>query len=277
VSVRGDGRLLRSTGRDEPGAMARGDSPSLLVRCFGGFRMRVNGRDLDGGRVRPRVYTLLRFLALHAGRPVHREHMLDALWPNLQHPAGIRNLQVAMSNLRALLEPDVPRGASRLIRREGASYLLAMPTDGISDVREFEAAIRAARRGCEAGRANAAIESLHVALAQYRGELLPEDGPAEWVVAERERYRHEAAAAAGTLAEIELARNRPGAAADAARRSLAIDSFRDASWQVLVEASQRAGHAADAELARREYHDMLRSLGLPHHTDELGLERFTAS
>src|SRR5262245_37773777 len=118
-----DSKLSWTAGRVEPGVMTVGESgPSLLVRCFGGFRMQLNGRDLDCSGVRPRASTLLRFLALHAGRPVHREGILDALWPNLDRAAGIRNLQVAVSTLRVLLEPDVPRGASRLIRREGASY-----------------------------------------------------------------------------------------------------------------------------------------------------------
>jgi DNA-binding SARP family transcriptional activator len=224
--------------------------------------MRLHGQEPDLRGLRPRARTLLRFLALHAGRPVHREEIVDALWPNLRHAAGIRNLQVTVSNLRVPLEPDARRGTSRLIPRQGESYLLALPADGSSDVRAFDRATEDGRRARGGRRLDAAAEALRAALALYAGDLLPEDGPADWVVAPREQYRQEAAEAAGMLAEIELQLGRLEAAIEAARRSLAIDSFRDASWRVLVEASQRAGNAASATRARQAYNGVLRSLGV---------------
>jgi DNA-binding SARP family transcriptional activator len=224
--------------------------------------MRVHGQEPDLRGLRPRARTLLRFLALHAGRPVHREEIVDALWPNLGHDAGIRNLQVTVSNLRVPLEPGARRGTSQLIPRQGESYLLALPPGSSSDVRAFDRAIEDGRRARRARLLDAATEALRAALALYAGDLLPEDGPADWVVGPRERYRQEAAEAAGALAEVELELGRLEAAIEAARRSLAIDSFRDASWRVLVEASQRAGNAASATRARQAYNGVLRSLGV---------------
>ena len=48
----------------------------------------------------------------------------------------------------------------------------------------------------------------------------------------------------------------------AARRSIDIDPFRDASWRLLIAAHETAGNVAGAEEARRSYADVLASLGV---------------
>ncbi|WP_211280170.1 bacterial transcriptional activator domain-containing protein, partial [Streptomyces lushanensis] len=95
------------------------------------------------------------------------------------------------------------------------------------------------------------------------GELLPEDGLAEWLAPDRERLRREAAGSAVALAEIRLGQRRPSDAVEAAELCLGIDGFRDAAWRVLIRACEQAGLAADSARARRGYADMLASLGLP--------------
>ncbi len=236
--------------------------PSLVIRCFGSFEFTLVDRTLDWSAVRPRARALLRLLAMQAGRAVHREDLLESLWPDLPPSGGMRNLQVAVSSLRTFLEPGLPRGSSRLLVRDGEAYLLAIPADGVSDVVAFNEASREGKRSRSVGRHEAAAESLRAALAQYTGDLLPEDGPAEWVVAERERYRREAAEVAWALADVELSRGNALPAAEAALRSLDIDPFRDSSWRTLIAAYEQAGDAAAAKRAQKGYADMLSSLGV---------------
>ncbi|MFI7081347.1 BTAD domain-containing putative transcriptional regulator [Micromonospora sp. NPDC049903] len=235
----------------------------LVVRCFGGFHLEMPGRRLEWTTVRPRVRALLRFLAAHGGRPVHRETILTALWPELPVGSGIRNLHVGVSTLRAFLEPGVRRGESRFVRRDGESYLLDLPRSARCDVRSFENAVAAWRRNVGAGQRGVATAALREALAQYAGDLLPEDGPAEWVVADRDRYRTLAAEAAATLAAFELEAGDLAGAAAAARRGLEIDGFRDDAWRVLAEAHQRSGDTAAAARTRCAYDRVLRTLGVP--------------
>ena len=91
------------------------------------------------------------------------------------------------------------------------------------------------------------------ALDLYAGDLLPEVGPAEWVVAERDRLRTAAArvgAEAARLAyELGGVRGRP----DAARRSLELDPFHDPSWTLLAEVHERLGDHSAAAVTRREH------------------------
>ncbi len=231
---------------------------TLRWYCFGGFRVEDDGRELDLGSIRPRSRTLLRYLAA-AAEPVHRERILDALWPEMAGASAVNNLHVAVSTLRTFLEPGVARGASRYIVRNGPTYRLVTGPD--LDVAAFGKAYRAGRRAMAVDRVDA-IRAFQTALHHYTGDLLPGDGAADWVVTERGRHRAQAADAAGTLAELELEAGRPVAAARAARRALDIDDHHDAGWRLLVTAQVHVGDRAAAERSRREYEHVLRTLGV---------------
>ncbi|GAA4923827.1 AfsR/SARP family transcriptional regulator [Actinoplanes utahensis] len=229
--------------------------------CFGGFRIEEDdGRGRDLGAIRPRSRTLLRYLAAAAGRPVHREQIIDALWPEMTGPAALNNFQVAVSTLRTFLEPGVARGASRHIVRDGATYRLETETADL-DVAAFAAAYRAGRQAATTDPAEA-IRQFRAALQLHADDLLPEDGPADWAVAARERYRAQAAEAAGMLADLELGAGRPVAAARAARRALDLDQHHDAGWRLLIAAQVRAGDQAAAARTRRQYESVLHTLGV---------------
>jgi DNA-binding SARP family transcriptional activator len=236
-------------------------SPSLEIHCLGGFRLLRGGRCVDSSAMRPRVRSLLQLLSLHACRPVHREFLLDALWPGVETQAGIRNLQVTVSQLRAFLESESPHGDRRQrLRRDGESYRLALLPGDRCDVREFESAVQAWKNARGTDGSAAIVKPLRMARAWYGGDLLPEAGPTEWVVGDRLRLRALASAALAALAEAELGLGRADAAADAARSSLEIDEYQDASWRVLIAAYRRVGSHAAAERARREYEKVLRGL-----------------
>lgn len=252
-------RGVASTAAPAPAA----ESATLSLRCFGGFELTLGERDLTWTAIRPRARALLRLLAIHAGQPVHRELLVEALWPERPPATAARCLHVAVSALRTFLEPGVTRGGSRLLVRSGEAYLLRIPPEGSYDLRRFETSLAEGRDAEAAARPEAAARALHAALDAYAGELLPEDGPAEWVVERREHYRHAAAEAALVLAKLELARGRPVAGARAAARSVQIDPFRDDAWQTLIVAHERSGETAAAERSRKGHARMLLSLGLP--------------
>src|SRR4029079_8226919 len=95
------------------------------------------------------------------------------------------------------------------------------------------------------------------ALDLYTGELLPEDGPADWVVHERERRRDEASESAHAVAEMHLERGDPVAAAGACQRRLHGEQYDDALWRLCIGASEKAGDAAAAARARQKYDRIL--------------------
>ncbi len=230
--------------------------PGVEVRCFGQFELRVGGGAVDLGGLKPRCQVLLRLLAMHGARPLHRETLIEAIWPEARAEAGMRNLQVAVSTLRRFLEPVAG------LAREGQSYRLALPAGCTVDVLRFEQACATARAASAGGDVAGAEAALQLALDAYRGELLATDGPAEWVVAARDRYRAEAGWAAEALAELQLDRGAAARAAETCKRGLGIDRYRDPLWRLLAQAHERGGDQAAAARARRDYEQILQEMGL---------------
>jgi DNA-binding SARP family transcriptional activator len=223
--------------------------PSVLdVRCFGEFSLRADGVDIDLSRVRPQARTVLRILSLHAGRPVHRDRLAA---------------QVSVSSLRRALQPAGLAGNCQLLVRRGEAYALVVDSRSRVDLLEFDQAVREAGQARSAGDVQAAAAFLHRAIDLYAGEVLPEDGPAEWLSDTRERYRLRAAEAAATLAVLELELGKTADAAAAAARSVEIDPWRDESWRTLVNVYRSSGDLAAAERAERRYRGMLSALGVP--------------
>ena len=237
-------------------------APPVRLRVLGPFGVEVEGRAIDISGVKPRARTALRLLALHAPRPVHREVLCAALWPEADVDSGTRNLQVAVSSLRQALEPGVARGAHTLLLREGDAYRLALPEGSDADLVAFRADAAAGRSAHAAGDLVAAVDAFERAIAAYAGDLLPEEGPAEWVIEEREQVRLEVADIAAQLATLRLEAGDADAARAAAERGLRADRYRDDLWRRLVAAHRARGDQAAAARAERDYHLVLAELGV---------------
>jgi DNA-binding SARP family transcriptional activator len=236
--------------------------PSLSIRCFGGFSIAIKGRPVDLTTIKPRARAVLRLLAVHAGNPVHREVLQNAFWPDADGETGARNLHVAVSSLRSWLEPGVGRGGSSFLLREGDAYRLAIQPDAEVDLVQFSRALAAARVARLRGGVDAVITHFQQALELYAGELLPEDGPAEWAIEPRERFRAGALEAAQGLAELHLKQGDPAAAANACATGLWVDRLHDPLWKLLIQAREQAGDPGAASRARRDYARVLEELGL---------------
>jgi DNA-binding SARP family transcriptional activator len=236
--------------------------PPIEIRLLGGYSLAMDGRPVDLGVVRPRVRALLRLLSLNAFRPIHHETIEAALWPDVDAAAASRNLHVAVAALRRAMEPTAGRGEFQLVRREGDAYRLALPANSRVDLAAFEQALTAGRAAREHGDAGQARRFFEEALDAYRGELLPEDGPAEWVVERRERCRLAAVEAAEALAELLLDAGEAEAAARVCARGLRIERYHDPLWRLLIRAREAAGDQGAALRARRSYNEMLADLGV---------------
>jgi DNA-binding SARP family transcriptional activator len=225
---------------------------TVVVRCLGGFQFEVDGQAVDLNPLRPRARALLRLLALSPNRDVHREHLVDALWPGTDLTVGTRRLQVAVSSVRQLVEQAGLPGAEVLIRR-GDAYRLALPSGAVVDTETFERGAREADAAAGRGDVPAAAAARGSALSWYRGDLLPEDGPAEHVVGERDRLRLFAAVTAATLAQEYRSLGQLRHALAAARQSVQLDRYQDLAWQLLADLHRDAGDDSAAARARRDH------------------------
>jgi DNA-binding SARP family transcriptional activator len=147
------------------------------VYLLGGFRVVVGGTAVpdDAWRHR-RGADLVKLLTLAPGRRLHREQVMDALWPDLPVEASAANLRKATHFARRAL------GWQQSIGTDADMLALLPGAEVHSDVERFEdAAGEALRRGEERACAKAA--------RLYGGELLPEDRYAPWSEEPRARLR----------------------------------------------------------------------------------------
>jgi two-component SAPR family response regulator len=158
-------------------------------------------------------------------------------------------------------------GSDDVIRRRGDLYLLDADGAVECDVHQFSAAVAEARSVLGRGAAADAVPILRRALDLYTGELLPEDGTAEWAVASRQRLQAAAADAAHALGSLLLEAGRPGEAVAVARWGLAVDRYSDPLWRLLLATLTADGDLAGHALALARYDDVLRELGVSRGVD----------
>ena len=117
--------------------------------------------------------SLVKLLALAEGRTLHREQVVDALWPTVPVDAALPRLHKAAHYARRALEPDGAHGQPILVLQRDRVQLLPDAEVRVDAV-EFR---RLAEKALVTGSASEAEE----ALAAYGGPLLPEDLYESWV------------------------------------------------------------------------------------------------
>jgi predicted ATPase/DNA-binding SARP family transcriptional activator len=151
--------------------------PELRIELFGGFHVVAGTSAVEERAWRLRTARrLVKLLALTPEHSLHREKVIETLWPDREPRAASNNLRQALFVARRALDSCGADGAARL---ELAHEVLTLVPGRLQiDVEEFEAA---------AGRAERApsIEHHREAIDLYGGELLPEDRFEEWAGARR--------------------------------------------------------------------------------------------
>ena len=205
--------------------------------------------------MRPRAVSVLRLLALHAGRAVHCETLMDSLWPDVEPEAARHSLQVAVSSLRKA----VPAPA---IVRQGDAYRLEMPADAFCDVRIMHTSLASASSSMAKGHFSSALDEAKRAIDVYRGDLLLDEGPADWVVGPRDALRVDMVRACVIAGEAAMRLGIMHEASRAAERGLAVDRYADPLWRILIESLEQSSDLASADRVRRSWHEMMEELGV---------------
>ena len=147
------------------------------ITLLGGFSVELNGVPTTmEGWGRRQAAALVKLLALAPGRRLHREQVIDALWPEQSLDEASPKLHKAAHFARRAL--DQPAGI--LLRDDIVSLLPHAEVD--IDVVSFETAADLALRSAEP-------DELRAALDLCQGDLLPDDLYEEWLDTRRERVR----------------------------------------------------------------------------------------
>jgi len=160
--------------------------PGLLqIFMLGKFGLIANDQGIAIEKWKRRqAITLLKFLVTHLDRPVHRERILDYLWPDVDQERGWGRLKVTMYYLRSQLR--AAGAAEDTIRTVGSAYLLRRDAVWV-DAENFEKLASEGRSLQGKGRCDEALRCFDEALFLYRGDYLEQDTYADWCAEERER------------------------------------------------------------------------------------------
>lgn len=254
--------LVEQLRGDAVGARAARSGPqvagAMRVHCFDALEVVIDGVSVDLSTVRPKALSVLRVLALHAGRPVHREALMESLWPDVEPDAARHSLQVAVSSLRKMM-PETPTPS---IARRGDGYQLEMSPDDFCDVRSFQVWLASAGAAVSRGDHRRAFDAAVRATDVYRGDLFLDEGPAEWVVGHRDALRLDMVRACTIAGEAAMKLGVPQEATRMSERGLTVDRYADPLWRIQIESLEQASDKASAERVRRSWQEMMDELGV---------------
>ena len=262
-------RRFRATGARGSAAAAsafiaeRRDGPprDLTIEVLGAFRVERGGVAVgpaEWGSRKPR--DLLKVLVASRGGPVRRDLLLDQLWPDEDPQRSGRKLSVALSTLRALLDPVKAFAPDHFLAADRAAVSL-VPASCVVDLERFFAAADTALSVSGSGGPEA-TEALALAEAAYRGDPFVEDAYEEWAQSVRDLARTTYASVIRALAEHSAAASDHDQAVRLWLRVLDGDPYDEGAHLALVESLRAERRHGEAHRMYRIYCDRMEQIAV---------------
>ncbi|MBO4275338.1 AAA family ATPase [Microbispora triticiradicis] len=234
----------------------------VRLRILGRIAAEVDGRRADLGTSLQRA-VLARLVCAH-GHVVSTDRFVDDLWKGQPPPRALGALQVYVSNLRRVLEPDrPPRAAARVLVTAPPGYRLALEPDDV-DAWRFPRLVEAASGFLAEGAPARALDLVNEALALWTGPAYAEFGDEEWAVPEVGHLNELRVVASEYRAEAALALGRHAEIVPELERHLTEHPLRENAVRLLALAYYRGGRQGEALAALRRTRALL--------ADQLGVD-----
>jgi DNA-binding SARP family transcriptional activator/TolB-like protein len=212
--------------------------PSTLeVHLLGRFQVAVDGEPIpeqQWARQKPKL--LIKLLALQPHHQLHREQLMETLWPDQEPETAAKNLHRAIHIARRALEPELQAGHnSHFLLTQGQQVILQAPRELWIDVVAFEQQAEAALKNDEVARYEAALQL-------YAGDLLIEDRYEDWATLRREQlsalHRHLLA----KLAQLHEQQGQYPSSIERLNELIAADPLDEAAHRQLMRLYALTGH-----------------------------------
>jgi predicted ATPase/DNA-binding SARP family transcriptional activator len=235
-------------------------SVTVSIRLLGRFGIEVGGGPVDTPWRLRKAKTLVKLVALAPGRRVHRDVLIEQLWPHGDGASGVNNLHQVMHAARRVI------GADHLVLRDG---VVVLGGDGkVSvDVDDFAALASTAL-------VSGAADDLRRALDAWGGELLPEDLYEDWAAPHRDRLSAMRNRLVAELTAHLVAEGRTDDAVALLEPTAAEWPTDEALQRSLVVALAAAGRRLEAAAAFERFRDALEAdLGLAPEPETVAVYR----
>lgn len=261
---------LRALGAREHAAAAaavlaeldRRPGTAIRVESLGRFRVLRDGVPVPLTEWRSKkARDLFKLLVARRGRAAPRDALMEALWPG-EDPTKLANrLSVALSTIRAILDPGRQSDPEAFIA--SGRHAVALEVGALEvDLEQFFAAAEAGQALLREGRVDAARERLLAAEAIYAGDFLEEDAYEDWAAPVREEARGTYIQVVRALAQDASAAGDFEAAQRYLLRLLEKDPFDESAHLALVAALRAGRRHGDARRAYRAYAARMEELGV---------------
>jgi predicted ATPase/DNA-binding SARP family transcriptional activator len=237
-------------------------APAMEFRILGPLEVWDRGRSLPLGAAKQRA--LLAILLIRANQVVATDRLIDLIWPDEPPATANHSLQVYVSQLRKVLEPEHRAGApySFLISRP-PGYLVRIKTEDL-DLGRFQRLIEQGKQAMSEGTHDIASAKFHEALGLWRGPALADFGSQAFALSEIARLTEIRLRALEDRIDADLALGRHTDLAGELEALVAEHPLRERLRGQMMLALYRSGRQAEASAVYQQTRELL--------VDELGME-----
>ncbi len=162
---------------------------NLKIYCFGKFRLFRGEKEVPPENwSSEKSKMLFKYLCLQYSRGyIIKDRLLELLWPD-ENPGKTNNrFHVALTTLRKILEPELPKAMlSSYLLREKDAYQLKFTDEGYLDIQEFDNMLALAKKE---NNTHDKLGYYLKAAALYTGHLFEEDQYTQWCLEARDVYK----------------------------------------------------------------------------------------
>lgn len=226
------------------------------IQLCGRLSVELDGVELVQSLRGKQVPLLLAYLVLNRDRPVGREELIGALWPETAPRSQDAAMRVLLSRLRSALGRDIVTGRDELG--------LTLPEPAWVDVEAAASEVWRAQRALDSGDARAAWALAQVPLNIASRGLLP-GTQAGWLEPRRQELADTRLQALEVIgrAGLSLGGTQLGSVERAARTLIDSEPYRESGYVLLMAALEAQGNVAEGLRVFEQLRSLLR--------DELGI------
>lgn len=247
-------------------SLATHASPSRIadvaIESLGAFRVLRQGEPVPLCEWQSRkARDVLKILVARRGRATPREVLMEELWPE-EDPLKVANrLSVALSTVRAVLDPDKRFDPDQFIISDKSTVALSLGHLEV-DVEHFTKDAAAGLTAMQVGRRDEARDRLEAAADRYVGDFLEEDIYEDWAQPLRDELRTTFIRVSRALAEHAADAEEYDAAERHLLRILERDQYDEPAHLRLVSVLLAARRHGEARRRFRAYTAHMAEVGI---------------
>ncbi len=234
----------------------------LKIKCFGKFQVWIGDSDKpieNSMWVTAKAKSIFKYLLINRRKPVHKEVLIDIIWPDSDLKQGYNKLRNAIYYIKRALQPKLSSYAqSPYILNCDHHYTFLLPENSKVDYTMFENRIQSVKSALEQGDPVSGYRKFKDAAELFQGEFLSEDRYESWIEPYRTRFNLEFANTGLTLAEKALKAGFTHDALKVAELIHNIDPLNDDVVAVIMKAHAQSGHSSAAVAAYHQFAEFLR-------------------